>query len=36
MIGLDRDYRDPRVREVADLLQRPAIWDDYQAWLAAT
>jgi len=31
---LDREYLDPRVRELADLLQRPAIWDDYQAWLA--
>jgi len=31
---LDRGYLDPRVRELADLLQRPAIWDDYQAWLA--
>jgi hypothetical protein len=31
---LDRDYLDPRVRELADLLERPAIWADYQAWLA--
>ena len=32
---LDRDYLDPRIRELADLLERPAIWENYQAWLAA-
>jgi len=29
---LDLDYLEPRVRELARLLDRPALWDDYVAW----
>lgn len=30
---LDRDYLDPRVQELADILERPDIWSRYQGWL---
>ena len=29
---LDLDYLEPRVRDLARLLDRPPLWDDYLAW----
>jgi len=30
---LDRDYLEPRIRELADVLERPDIWSQYERWL---
>ncbi len=32
---LDRAYLDPRIQELADILERPDIWSRYQGWLPA-
>jgi predicted nucleotidyltransferase len=33
---IDRDYLDPRVQELADLMERPEIWSRYLKWLSST
>jgi hypothetical protein len=30
---MDRDYLDPRVQELAEALERPDIWRNYERWL---
>jgi hypothetical protein len=30
---LDRDYLEPRIRDLSDTLERPDIWTNYQNWL---
>jgi hypothetical protein len=30
---MDRDYLDPRLQELAEALERPDIWRNYERWL---
>lgn len=35
-VELDREYHDPRVHELADLLRRPSLWNDCRRRLAGS